>query len=439
MLWQAALCGLESAIIPMHGPEGPYASQTSWLFEANGWLYYIIARFFRLFGAKLLFLRLVSCVFYLGASVLVYFTAKSLGGYRAGVFSLLFYALSAMSLSYAHFCKFYALGVFLAVLSVFLLVKMLHSKEKKYRYYYLLVAILAPAAMMLNIVIIAGEWIYVLLFVHKRTLKNAVFCSTSLSCLTFFLLWASDMNGLSRVADGTLPANLIWKHILVLLSVKSGTEIFSFLSSNYAIAVFFAAIVSAMLIFVKNSLYRKEALLVTVVFIMSCAVFVAFSLEVKNICTLNNEVIFIPMGAIILGSAVAFINKRLGFCILGIIGYMAGSLGYINGEELAPKAALEQMRAFPGRGAIVWDKSLFADSNEVVEEMSALDIEKVNIEQDIFLAKTISSIPYGYFWIVGSYYPDTLEELLAPSQQVLKIYCIRHLDNNPIYFVRKMK
>lgn len=439
LLWQAAMCGMEAAVIPMHGHEAPYALHTSWLFEANGWLYYIIARFFRLFGAKLLFLRLVSCVFYLGASVLVYLTAKSAGGNRAGVFSLLFYALSGMSLSYAHFCRFYSLGVFLAVLSVFLLSKMLHSGDKKYKYCYLLTAILAPVAMMLNIVIIAGEWIYVLFFVRKRALRSAVFCSAALSCATFFLLWGADIDGFSRVAEGTLPLKLVLQNVLVLLSVKPGTEVFAFLSSGYAIAIILAAIVLAMLVFINNSLYRKDAVLVSAVFIISAAVFAVFSVYVKNICTLKNEVIFIPMGAIILGSAVAYANKGAGMCVLAVIGYMAGSLGYINGEDLAPKAALEQMRAFPGRGAVVWDKSLFADSCEFVDEISALDIDKVIVKHDILLAKTISSIPYGYFWIAGPYYPDKLKDLLAPSRQGLKIYCIRHHNNKPIYFVRKMK
>ncbi len=439
LLWQAAVCGTEAFIIPMHGHEGPYAMPASWFFEANGWLYFLIARFFRVCGAKLLFLRLVSCAFYLGASVLVYFTGKSIGGRRAGVFSLLFYALSGMSLSYAHFCRFYSLGVFFAVLSVFILIKMLEYDGKKYRHYYLLVSILAPAAMMLNIVIIAGEWIYVFLFVRKRALRNAVFCSAALSCLTFFLLWASDIDGLRRVADGTLPVINILHNIPVLLSVKPGTDLFASLSSDYAIGMILASIVSAILLFINKSVSRDKAVLVSVVFIVSSFVFIAFSVCIKNICTLKNEVIVIPMAAIIIGCAVSFIKKSISLGLLMAVGFMAGNLGYNNAEDLAPQAALEQMRAFPGRGAVVWDKSLFADSSEFVEEMSALDIKKVIIKHDILLAKTISSIPYGYFWIVGPYYPDKLEDLLVRSRQDLKIYCISHLNNKPIYFVRKMK
>ena len=439
LLWQAAVCGIEAAVIPMHGHEAPYALHTSWFFEANGWLYYIIARFFRIFGAELLFLRLVSCAAYLGASVLVYLTAKSISGSRAGVFSLLFYALSGMSLSYAHFCRFYSFGVLLALLSVFMLIKTLGPDGSKYLYYYLLACILAPAAMMLNIVIIAGEWVYVLSCVRKKALRNALLLSQALSGAAFFILWAFDATGLSRVADGTMPVDLILQNIPVLLSVKPGTELFSVFSSSYAVIIAIAAAAAAILFFVSKSRRRDGALLVSAVFLLSSLVFIAFSANIKNICTLKNEVIFIPFGAIILGSAVSFMKKGISIGLLMILGLIAGSLGYNNAEDLAPRAALEQMRAFPKRGAVIWDKSLFADSYEFVEEISDLDIEKVIIKHDILLPHVISSIPCGYFWIAGPYYPDKLEDLLKYSQQELKIYCISHLNNKPIYFVRKMK
>ena len=98
-----------------------------WHREANMVLYYLILRFWLLFGSTEGFVRGLSVLFSVATVPLMYALGKRLFGYRAGLLAAWLLAINAYHVRYAQEARSYALVVFLSVLATWLLTRNLQK------------------------------------------------------------------------------------------------------------------------------------------------------------------------------------------------------------------------------------------------------------------------------------------------------------------------
>jgi uncharacterized membrane protein len=126
--------------------------------EANQGLYYIILKFWLVFGDGEFAVRALSAVFAIASIPLLYALGRRLFGVRTGLTAALLLSVNAYFIEYAQEARGYSLVLFLVILSSFLFIRMIQDPDDKITFYgYIIVSILAVYAHFFAALVITAQ------------------------------------------------------------------------------------------------------------------------------------------------------------------------------------------------------------------------------------------------------------------------------------------
>ena len=111
--------------------------------EPVQWPYYLVLRFFLLFGRTEVVIRLASALFMIAAVVAMFSVSRRLFGDLAGFTSAALLAVNAAIVSYAQEARSYAMEVFLVIVSVHLLCNYIHAQNRRNQLLYVVICAIA--------------------------------------------------------------------------------------------------------------------------------------------------------------------------------------------------------------------------------------------------------------------------------------------------------
>jgi mannosyltransferase len=126
--------------------------------EANQGLYYILLKFWLVFGDSEFAVRALSALFAVASIPFLYALANRLLGVRAGLAAVLLLSVNAYFIEYAQEARGYSLVLFLVILSSYLFVRMIQDPDEKITYYgYIIVGSLAVYAHFFAALVVAAQ------------------------------------------------------------------------------------------------------------------------------------------------------------------------------------------------------------------------------------------------------------------------------------------
>lgn len=115
--------------------------------EANSGLYYVLLKFWLVFGDSEFAVRALSALFAVASVPVLYALARRLFGVRAGLIAIILLSVNAFFIEYAQEARTYSLALFLVVLSSYLFVRVIEDpSNKKYFYGYVFISAISVYA-----------------------------------------------------------------------------------------------------------------------------------------------------------------------------------------------------------------------------------------------------------------------------------------------------
>lgn len=130
--------------------------------EPVQWPYYMVLRFFLLFGDSEALIRLPSTVFMTASIPMMYLVARRLFGNASGLFSAMLVALNADMVMYSQEARSYGMEIFLLLLSLYVLCGLVNQRTAWKEVEYISVCVLAVYTQMYAILIIGAQAISLL-------------------------------------------------------------------------------------------------------------------------------------------------------------------------------------------------------------------------------------------------------------------------------------
>jgi mannosyltransferase len=137
--------------------------QTLWRFEGNMVLYYLALRGWLVLGDSEIVIRSISVLCGFGTVAVVYHLGARLWNARSGVIAAGLLAIHAVHIDYSQQARGYALALFLVVLSTDLLLRARSTNSRTTWTLYVLTAALSCYAQVLSVLVIAAQWLWLLL------------------------------------------------------------------------------------------------------------------------------------------------------------------------------------------------------------------------------------------------------------------------------------
>lgn len=157
-------------------------------FQQDPPFYHLLLKYWiRIFGITEVAVRMLSCIFSIFSLYLAYKISYSLFNKRIALISTLLLALSPFHIFYSQEARYYILSFFLALLSVYIFLKLLNTNCKRYYYFISIINTLNLYTNPLSLVIIIAESIILL---RKYSVYKKLWIGLQFISLSIFLFWA---------------------------------------------------------------------------------------------------------------------------------------------------------------------------------------------------------------------------------------------------------
>ena len=164
-------------------------------------LYYLLLRFWVLFGDGEAYIRILSILLGIATLPLVYLLGLRLFGRSAGLIAAFLLALNAFHVQYSLEARSYSLLVLLVTLVSFLFVKCIEQPASRHWFFYVLASVLAIYSHLFAVLLLPAHWAS-LVFLGRRKAPWAGMVASSLA------IGSPGTLG----AKGGLRANLLASH-----------------------------------------------------------------------------------------------------------------------------------------------------------------------------------------------------------------------------------
>ena len=154
--------------------------------ELNQGLYYVLLKFWLIFGDSEFAVRALSALFAIASIPVLYALANRLFEARAGLISVLLLSVNAFFVEYAQEARGYSLQLFLVVLSSYLFVRVTEDpSNKKMLYGYISISVLAVYAHLFSVLVLIAQTLSVpFLPSNKLRIRQLLFANLLIAALT---------------------------------------------------------------------------------------------------------------------------------------------------------------------------------------------------------------------------------------------------------------
>lgn len=404
ILWVLFFSIRRAFIAPIFDHEAHCFIYGGYFYEANGWLFILMAQCLRRwFGASLFVIRFLPILANLGICFLIYGISEYIYNKKIALFALVLYAINPMAYFFASYARFYAFGVLFILLACYLTFKANESGSSLFWSLAAFAYVCAFNSWILTLVVMISVWLFMIIFMGlDRKSRNRILQISMLISLNFVLLIIFDVRGISRISnESEFSLFQIMSDIFGMSGLSSYIESINSIICLLLYLKFEYVIIGMFIIFllyclfsfaytfknnwekmncprlsIINKLYSnfgyiftykanhiKYSPLPTFVFLMSIIIFVLFSVFKTSVFNAKNLFLLLPFW-IIMFSVIAV---RLRIIILFLIALFGWKADYISYEGYVPE---QQIRTF-----INGSYDIYLSNNNIVDILKSRNIE----------------------------------------------------------------